>query len=196
MWISTELDVIADVSSGGTPSRAKPEYWNGSIPWVSTTLINFNKIEKANEYITSLGLTNSSTKIFPKGTILMAMYGQGKTRGKVAVLNFDAAINQACAAIKLKKGMNNNFVFQNLANRYDEIRSISNQGGQQNLSGALIKKIPISYPDIKSGEQQKIADLLSYLDNVITAQVDKIDQLKAHKKGLMQGLFPKKETGA
>ena len=192
-WITTELEIIADISSGGTPSRAKPEYWNGTIPWISTTLIDFNMIEKANEYITSLGLEHSSTKIFPKGTILMAMYGQGKTRGKVAVLNLDAAINQACAAINLKEGMNTNFVFQYLSNRYEEIRSISNQGGQENLSGTLIKKIPISYPDIKSGEQQKIADLLSSLDSIITAQVDKIEQLKANKAGLMQSLFPKYE---
>lgn len=193
-WISTELDKIANIASGGTPSRAKKEYWNGSIPWVSTTLINFNRIEKSNEHITTLGLEKSSTKIFPKETILMAMYGQGKTRGKVAVLNIDAAINQACAAIKLKKGMNTNFVFQNLSNRYDEIRSISNQGGQENLSGTIIKKIPISYPDIKSGEQQKIADLLSSLDNVITTQENKIEQLKAHKIGLMQSLFPNHES--
>lgn len=193
-WHITELEVIADISSGGTPSRAKPEYWNGTIPWISTTLIDFNIIEKANEFITLLGLENSSTKIFPKETILMAMYGQGKTRGKVAVLNFEAAINQACAAIKLNKGMNTNFVFQNLSNRYDEIRSISNQGGQENLSGTLIKKIPISYPNIKSGEQKKIADLLSSLDNVITAQANKIELLKSHKKGLMQSLFPNHES--
>ncbi|SHK10948.1 type I restriction enzyme, S subunit [Reichenbachiella agariperforans] len=190
-WNFTILDGIADISSGGTPSRSKMEYWNGNIPWVSTTLIDFNEIKKSNEFITTLGLKKSSTKIFPKGTILMAMYGQGKTRGKVAVLGFDAAINQACAAIKLNAGMNVNFVFQNLASRYDEIRTISNQGGQDNLSGELVKNIPICYPSTKSGEQQKIASCLSALDELITAQAEKIEQLQQHKKGLMQGLFPK-----
>ena len=193
-WVSERLNEVAAISSGGTPSRVKKEYWNGNIPWVSTTLIDFNEIKKANEFITPLGLENSSTKIFPKGTILMAMYGQGKTRGKVAILDLDAAINQACAAIKLKTGMNVNFVFQNLASRYDEIRSISNQGGQDNLSGELVKNIPICYPNIKSREQQKIASCLSALDKLITTQAEKIVQLQLHKKGLMQGLFPRVEN--
>jgi len=193
-WVSARLNEVAAISSGGTPSRAKKEYWNGNIPWVSTTLIDFNEIKKTKEFITPLGLENSSTKCFQKGTILMAMYGQGKTRGKVAILGLDATINQACAAITLKKDMDTNFVFQNLAARYKEIRSISNQGGQQNLSGEIIKNISIYHPNVKSSEQQKIASCLSAVDNLITAQTDKIEQLRQHKKGLMQGLFPKIES--
>jgi len=118
------------------------------------------------------------------------MYGQGKTRGKVAILGIDAAINQACAAITLKKGFDTNFVFQNLAARYDEIRDISNKGGQENLSAGLIKGIPFTYPDVKFKEQQKIADCLSSIDDLITAQTQKLTALKAHKNGLMQQLFP------
>ncbi|MBL4905775.1 MAG: restriction endonuclease subunit S [Flavobacteriaceae bacterium] len=190
-WVSSKLNEVAAISSGGTPSREKKEYWNGNIPWVSTTLIDFNEIKKTKEFITPLGLENSSTKSFPKGTILMAMYGQGKTRGKVAILGLDATINQACAAIILKKDMDTNFVFQNLAARYKEIRSISNQGGQQNLSGGIIKNISIIHPNVKSSEQQKIASCLSALDELITSQTEKIEQLQQHKKGLMQGLFPK-----
>ncbi len=189
-WVSSKLNEVAAISSGGTPSRAKKDYWNGNIPWVSTTLIDFNEIKNVNEFITPLGLENSSTKIFPKGTILMAMYGQEKTRGKVAILGLDATINQACAAITLKKDMNINFVFQNLAARYKEIRSISNQGGQQNLSGEIIKNISIYHPNVKSSEQQKIASCLSEVDELITAQTEQIEQLQQHKKGLMQGLFP------
>lgn len=189
-WKISTIDGISEIASGGTPSRSKPEYWNGDIPWISTTLIDFNTIKGANEYITQDGLNNSSAKIFPKGTILMAMYGQGKTRGKVAVLGINAAINQACAAISLNEGMSIEFVFQNLAARYDEIRRISNSGGQENLSASLIKQISISYPDIESGEQQKIADCLASLDVLITAQTQKIEALKSHKKGLMQQLFP------
>jgi len=139
-----------------------------------------------------MGLENSSTKIYPKDTILMAMYGQGKTRGKVAILGIEATINQACAAITLKEGMNTDFVFQNLAARYDEIRGMSNQGGQKNLSGALIKKIPFFYPDIKSNEQQKIASTLTSLDQLIATENKKLEALQDHKKGLLQQLFPAK----
>lgn len=189
-WVMSTIGDISEIESGGTPSRSMPEYWNGDIPWVSTTLIDFNTIEKVNEYITQDGLDNSSTKIFPQGTILMAMYGQGKTRGKVAILGINASINQACAAILLNEEMNTEFVFQNLAARYDEIRKISNAGGQENLSATLIKQISFSYPDIESGEQQKIADCLASIDDLITAQTQKVAALKAHKKGLMQQLFP------
>lgn len=189
-WVEKMLGEVCKVTSGGTPSRTNSDYWNGVIPWVSTTLIDFNTINSANEYITEVGLQNSSAKIFPTNTILMAMYGQGKTRGKVAILGIDAATNQACAAILLKKGYNTNFVFQNLAGRYDEIRELSNTGGQENLSGGLIENIPIAIPD-NPKEQQKIASCLSSLDALITAQAEKIEQLKLHKKGLMQGLFPK-----
>jgi len=140
-WSVSMIEGIAEVASGGTPNRSKPENWNGDIPWVSTNLVDYTRIERVNEYITRHGLENSAAKIFPEGTILMAMYGQGKTRGKVAVLGIDAAINQACAAISVNDGVLSEFVFHNLAGRYDEIREISNPGGQENLSAELIKKI-------------------------------------------------------
>lgn len=192
-WLTADLEQVASVSSGGTPSRGNPKYWGGDIPWVSTTLIDFNTITTTNEFITKVGLKESSAKFFEKSTILMAMYGQGKTRGKVALLGIDAAINQACAAITVDKGMNADFVFQNLCSRYDEIRSISNQGGQENLSGAIVKKIPLSYPDPKSREQQIIADCLISIDDLISAEAEKLTALKDHKKGLMQHLFPASE---
>lgn len=189
-WHVGTLNSISSVSSGGTPSRSKPEYWNGDIPWVSTTLVDFNIIESVNEYITKLGLQNSSAKIYPKGTILMAMYGQGKTRGQVAILGLPAAINQACGAITLNEGMNTGFVYQNLASRYEQIRQMANEGGQANLSAKLINEIPFFYPDPESGEQQKIANCLASIDKLITAEAQKIDALKTHKKGLVQQLFP------
>ena len=192
-WEEKTLGEISAISSGGTPSRSKKAYWNGSVPWITTSLIDFNMIFSANEYISELGLKESSAKIFRKNTILMAMYGQGITRGKVALMGIEAATNQACAAITLKPELDSNFVFQNLASRYEKIRDISNAGGQENLSQGLIEKIPFTYPaDSVHGirEQQKIADCLSSLDELITAQTQKIATLKTHKKGLMQGLFP------
>ena len=98
-WKRTTIGNVSKVTSGGTPSRSVPEYWNGEIPWVTTGLINFNVITKAVEYITKEGLANSSAKMFPPKTLLVALYGDGVTRGKVAMLGIDAATNQACAAI-------------------------------------------------------------------------------------------------
>lgn len=192
-WKISTLGDIATITSGGTPSRSKQEYWNGNIPWVTTTLIDFNIIQNANEFISPIGLKESSTKFFPKNTILMAMYGQGITRGKVAILGIDAATNQACAAILLKKKINTAFLFQNLASRYDEIRELSNQGGQENLSAGLIEKISISFPNSDS-EQNKIASCLSSIDDLISTQTQKLEFLKTYKKGLMQQLFPGTES--
>jgi type I restriction enzyme S subunit len=107
-----QLGDIAKVYSGGTPSRSNPKFWNGDIPWVKTGQIQNRTIYENNidEWITEEGLKNSSTKIVPKGTLLMAMYGQGKTRGQVAILGIDAAINQACAAIQIHRVINSDFV--------------------------------------------------------------------------------------
>lgn len=188
-WVNSSLGEISTITSGGTPNRSKKEYWNGNIPWATTSLIDFNTIYDTSEYISELGLQESSAKFFSKNTILMAMYGQGKTRGKVAILGIEATTNQACAAILLKKKLQTNFVFQNLAGRYDEIRELSNRGGQENLSAKLIEAIPISYPQ-DLNEQQKIAGCLTSLDDLIAAQSQKIAALTAHKKGLLQQLFP------
>jgi len=189
-WISATLGEIAKVQSGGTPARTNPAYWKGKIPWVTTSLIDSSTILKADEYITKAGLEESSAKIFPKGTLLMAMYGQGKTRGKVAMLGIDAATNQACAAIILKrKGIATEFLFQNLASRYDEIRKISNSGGQENLSAGLIEGISFSFPKNES-EQIFIIKALSAVDELISAQDHKVNTLRTHKAGLLQQLFP------
>lgn len=187
-WQASELGDVAKISSGGTPSRGKPEYWGGDIPWVTTSLIDFNIIEKAEEYITEEGLKNSSAKLFPKNTLLMAMYGQGKTRGKIAILGFEATTNQACAAIILDESIVSGlFVFHNLFGRYNEIRDLSNAGGQENLSAGLIKSISINFP--ASPEQTKIADFLTAIDDRISQLSQKCDGLAQYKKGVMQKIF-------
>lgn len=187
-WELKKLGKIAKVSSGGTPSRAQSNYWNGNIPWVSTTLIDFNTILESNEFITNDGLANSSAKLFPKGTLLMAMYGQGKTRGKVAILGIEATTNQACGAIVPNNDkLNELFLFQNLAGRYHEIRDLSNQGGQENLSGEIIKNILITLPTLP--EQQKIVTFLTALDEKLQALKQKKNLLEQYKKGVMQKIF-------
>src|SRR5688572_26827460 len=81
-WDASCLGALAKVTSGGTPDRKQQSYWNGNIPWVTTSLIDFNVINDAEEFITQEGLKNSAAKLFPAGTLLMALYGQGITRGK------------------------------------------------------------------------------------------------------------------
>ncbi len=187
-WEEKKLGEIANISSGGTPNRSNSRYWNGNIAWITTSLINFNVIYKAEEYITDEGLQNSSAKLFPSGTLLMAMYGQGVTRGKVSILGIEASCNQACCAIVPKKNLYDKlFIFQNLFYRYDEIRNLSNQGGQQNLSGEIIKNIPIKLAAYS--EQTKIATFLTAVDEKLTQLIKKKTLLEQYKKGVMQKLF-------
>lgn len=179
---------FAKVTSGGTPNRAIKEYWGGSIPWITTSQINYQDINAAEEFITDEGLKNSSAKLFPKGTLLLALYGQGVTRGRVSILNMEATTNQACAALILNgKKSNNRYMLFNLQARYEELRALSNSGGQKNLSGGLIKSLPVALPTLD--EQQKIAYFLSKVDEKISLLTEKKDKLTEYKKGVMQQLF-------
>jgi type I restriction enzyme S subunit len=191
-WESQTLGHLFETTTGGTPRRAEKAYWNGDIPWVTTSLVDFRVITEAEEFITKQGLDNSSAKLFPKGTVLMALYGQGKTRGQVAVLGIQATTNQACAAILPRTGIDPYFLFLNLSGRYEEIRSMSNSGGQENLSQTLVREIPFTFPNDPI-EQYKITSLLTSLDELITAEMQKLEALKTIKRGLMQQLFPSPE---
>ena len=164
-WHRSTLGEIARISSGGTPDRSEPAYWGGSVPWVTTGEIQFNTITDSNEKITEAGLKNSSAKLFPPGTLLMAMYGQGKTRGQVAKLAIEAATNQNSAAIMLTEGHDPDFYFHFLAWQYDEIRDFGHSGGVSHLNAGLLKQIPV--PVAPLNEQHSIARILSTWDEAI-----------------------------
>ena len=181
------LGKIAAISSGGTPDRQCPDFWNGTIPWVKTGEIQFNTIRDTEEKITDSAVKGSATKVYSAGTLLMAMYGQGKTRGQVAVLDIDAAINQACAAIIPSDKEDTRYLFQYLSYQYSNIRGLSNSGSQENLNAELIRSIPVYYPEKTC--RNKIAEILGTWDDGL----EKLDTLIAakerRKKGLMQQLL-------
>lgn len=161
------LGDIAKITSGGTPDRENPTYWGGTVPWVKTTLVQNCEIslDDIDEKITETGLKSSSAKLIPAGSILMAMVGQGKTRGQVAILTTDAAINQNCAAIILNGEAHNRYVYQQLLFRYEEIRNASNSSGQQNLNAGLIRELRMLLPRLP--EQERIAEILVAWDTAI-----------------------------
>ncbi|MGI3477040.1 restriction endonuclease subunit S [Providencia stuartii] len=193
-WDIRPLFEISKITSGGTPSREKPEYWeNGMIPWVRTTEVQncILNLEDVQEYISELGLKNSSAKIVPAGTVLLAMIGQGKTRGQVALLTFEATTNQNCAAIIFNDDQEPAFYFNFLLSQYEKIRGMSNSAGQSNLSGALVKLITVPVPPLP--EQKKIAKILSTWDNAIATTEKLIATSQQQKKALMQQLLTGKK---
>lgn len=175
---TVNLGSIAKITSGGTPDRENLAYWGGTVPWVKTTLVQNCEIgpEDIDEQITEAGLKSSSAKLIPAGSILMAMVGQGKTRGQVAILTTDAAINQNCAAIILNGEAHNRYVYQQLLFRYEEIRNASNSSGQQNLNAGLIRELRMPLPRLP--EQERIAEILVAWDTAI----QKTEQLIAAKE--------------
>ncbi|MGO2457713.1 MAG: restriction endonuclease subunit S [Vibrio casei] len=190
-WKNGIIEDIAKVASGGTPSRKKESYWNGHIPWVTTSEVKFGVITDTEQKITQEGLDNSSAKLFPEDTILMAMYGQGKTRGQVAKLGIEASTNQACAALILNKDHDVSYYYQYLTSQYVNIRELANSGGQQNLSAGIIKDIHVPIPPLP--EQRKIAKILSTWDKAISTTEALIETSKQQKKALMQQLLTGKK---
>lgn len=188
-WEIHRLGQISRVYSGGTPSRGNKTYWNGDIPWATTAEVDFGYIRSTKERITQPGLENSAAKVAPPGTLLIAMYGQGKTRGKTAVLDIHAAMNQACAAVEPSAEISTRFLFHFLKASYDNIRGMSNAGGQENLSGEIVKKIPVVVPT--RAEQDRISDVLDDSD----ALIDRLERLIAKKQAIKQGLMQQLLTG-
>jgi len=180
-WDKETLGASCNSFSGGTPDTSKKEYYNGNIPFIRSGEIDKEATELS---ITKIGLDNSAAKIIQKGDVLVALYGANS--GEVSLSKINGAINQAILCLRHEN--NNAFVYQYLFHKKNWIISTYIQGGQGNLSGEIIKSIELYFP--KHEEQQKIADCLSCVDDLVAAQSEKIEALKLHKKGLIQGLFP------
>lgn len=158
-WCWIRLENIAEWGSGGTPSRKRKEYYNGNIPWIKTGELNNGYIFNSEEKITELGLKNSSAKLYPINTVIIAMYGA--TIGKVGILSIEATTNQACACAIVYKNILFKYVFHYLIYQKEAFINKSKGGAQPNLSQEIIKKHEIPLPPIK--EQQRIVNRIESL---------------------------------
>lgn len=140
------------------------------------------------ERITQEGLENSAARILPAGTLLMAMYGQGVTRGKVAILGIDATLNQACAAITpTGADLSPRFAFHYLQFAYERIRVLGHGANQKNLNSHLVGSIPIPLPP--PPEQEEIADALTAIDAKLRSVEHENDLLGELFNALLEGLM-------
>jgi type I restriction enzyme S subunit len=189
-WKSCRLDKIVTLHTGGTPRRDVGDYWmGGNIPWVKTAEINYHTIQTTEEVITQEGLNNSAAKVFPTGTLLVAMYGQGITRGRVAILGIAAATNQACAAIMPinEREISTMFIYYFLEYHYEDLRQMGHGANQKNLNMALIRGFRIAYPSLE--EQRMIIEPLTCADCKLEQTASRRRKLAALFQSLLHNLM-------
>jgi type I restriction enzyme S subunit len=185
-WVERSIvDVCAQVFSGGTPKSSIPEFFDrGSIPWLKTKEVNYSKIIETENFITELGLKNSSAKLVPINSVIVAMYGNGDTAGRVAINKIALTTNQACCNLVIDSARADyRFVYYYLQSQYAKLVDLKNGGAQQNLNAKLIKDYPIVVPSIT--EQREIGSFLESLDDRISL----LCETNATLEDIAQALF-------
>lgn len=143
---TSRIEQLCDVATGSTPARNRADYFDGPHPWIKTGEVDTPLITSAEEYISDAAIAETNCKVFPIGTLLIAMYGQGKTRGKVGMLGIPAATNQACAAILPSQKINRYFLYTQLSLMYEHLRAMGRGGNQENLNLGMIKSLEVLVP--------------------------------------------------
>ena len=185
----TISDITRTVITGGTPSTARQEYYGGNIPWLSSTEIHQKRIKKPTTYITDLGLQNSSAKIAPERSVLIALAGQGKTRGTAAYLTRPMALNQSLAALVTNEKCNPEFLYYLIESMYLSLRELSSgDGGRGGLNKKLIKGVTVTIP-VDVAEQEAIADSLTAMDEEIEELEIERDKIIQIREGAMDDLL-------
>ena len=182
------VNMTTDVITGGTPSTSNSTFWDGDIPWIASAEINKKIIRKPTRYITEVGLAHSSAKMAPGNSVLVALAGQGKTRGTVAFLASEMAINQSLAALIPNAHTDKWFLYYLLEHNYTYIRELSSgDGGRGGLNKKIIKGMKFVIPD-KFEEQESIGEALRTFDDYITKLDELIEKKKAIRNGALEDL--------
>lgn len=191
-WMKVRLGEIFDVEVGATPSRQHAEYWNGSIPWVSSGEVRFTTINKTREMITDIGLKNASTNLQPIGTVLLAMIGEGKTRGQSAILNIPAAHNQNTAAILVSKTLcQPKYIYYFLQLNYENTRRVGSGNNQKALNKERVRAIRVPFAPIaeQSIIVKEIEKRLSICENIEQTVNTALAQADAMRQSILKQAF-------
>ena len=168
-----KLGDIFEIGSGGTPSKAHPEYYGGNIPWVKTGDLKNEYLYEAEDFITEEGLNNSSAKIYEENTVLIAMYGA--TIGATSILKMKACTNQACAAFRKNEQVIPEYLYYFLRSKKEKFAKDGVGGAQPNISAGYLKKIEMELPSL---DEQK----------VIVGILDKISAIGCKRRFELQSL--------
>ncbi|MCX6249609.1 MAG: restriction endonuclease subunit S [Bacteroidetes bacterium] len=188
-WRSLKISEFANTQSGGTPSTTRNDYWDGNIPWINSGELKDCTITKASKYITELGLANSSARLFPKNSVVIAL--TGATTAKLGILGLETSTNQSVTGIIPNKDFDSKFLFYQLFSLREEILSKSLGTAQPHINKRIVDELVVKLPPIK--EQlaivSKLEELLSDLENgkqqLQTAQ----QQLKIYRQSLLKWAF-------
>ena len=197
-WKWVKFGQIFNVYVGSTPSRKRPDFWNGAIPWVSSGEVAFCRIKNTDEKITVLGFENASTEVHPIGTIMLAMIGEGKTRGQAAILDIEAAHNQNTAAIRVSEaGAVPELIYNYLVYQYEMTRKVGSGNNQKALNKERVSEL--IFPLCSIAEMTEIARLIdeklseiNLLDQTITTSLKQAEALRQSilKKAFSGQLVP------
>lgn len=184
-WVWCCLSDVGKWQSGSTPSRGVSEYYGGTIPWLKTGDLNDGYINSIPEFITEKALEETSVKMNPVGSVLIAMYGA--TIGKVGILTFPATTNQACCACSEFNGVYNKYLFYFLISHKDAFIRKAGGGAQPNISKEIIVNTPIPIPPAREQERivNAIESWLCVIDGVVVAQQDLLSRVEDCKSKVL-----------
>lgn len=169
-WIATDIQSIAKVGTGSTPLRSNSNFYSAiGTPWITSSATTKSLVYSAKEFVTEAAIAAHRLKIYPTGTLLVAMYGEGKTRGQVTELRIAATINQACAAIVVDETqVNRAFIKLALQTNYLKMRSLAEGGNQPNLNLSKIKEFPLFLPELEEQTEivRRVEELFAYADRI------------------------------
>lgn len=191
-WDKAHLKWISKIYAGGTPDKNNLKYWeNGTIPWIASGEVNQEVLVTPTTYITEAGYRNSSARWIEKDSLIVALAGQGKTKGMVAYLNIDTTGNQSLAAIRPnKERIYSKYLFYFIMAAYKELRGISGEGQRDGLNLQKLGDLNISIPNLI--EQNEISEYIETaslkISKVISLKEQEIEKLKEYKMSLMDSV--------
>lgn len=168
-WIWSAFGQAFRIYVGATPSRPRSSYWNGDLPWVSSSEVAFCRIKSTRETITELGLQNTSTELHPAGTVLLGMIGEGKTRGQAAILDISACNSQNSAAIRVSEaGISPEYIYYYLQSEYERTRKLGSGNNQPALNKSRVQGMNFPLPPLaeQNAIVQELDRLLSVADTI------------------------------
>ncbi|MER5343219.1 restriction endonuclease subunit S [Streptomyces mirabilis] len=193
-WRWTTIGKLFKVAVGSTPSRGNSAYWGGDVPWVSSGEVSFARISSTRESITVDSITNPEARIHPPGTVMIAMIGEGRTRGQAAILDIPAAHNQNCASIRVSEtAILPEFVYYFLMARYEETRREASGGNQPALNKGKIQNLEIPIPPL--GTQRNIVARVQELEEDLRGLREAVTDGWARASKLRNALFHAAFTG-